>query len=130
VARRKSLNVAQRRAIWEAEAAKHAEGWVFCWRCTFRIDPVKHEWHCGHVDKAHAFGGTEMRPEHKDCNMQDCYKNVIPAVAKSNRVWSRMHERKKSRHVVPGSKASRFKKCVNGDVVDRRTGKVINRGRA
>jgi len=127
MARRKSLNVAQRRAIWEREEAKRDDKLVFCWRCTLRIDPQKHEWHCGHVDKARAFGGEEMRPEHKDCNMQDCWKTVIPAVAKSNRVWSRQMEKRKPRSPVPGSKASKYKKCVNGDVIERATGKVINR---
>jgi hypothetical protein len=123
MARRKSLNVAQRRAIWEREADKHASGLVFCWRCTLLIDPLKHEWHCGHVDKAHAFGGTEMRPEHKDCNMQDAWKNVIPAIAKSNRVWSRQNEKRKSRNPMPGSRQSNMKKCVDGRVIDRRTGR-------
>jgi hypothetical protein len=108
VARRKSLNVAQRSAIWERESAKRDDGLVFCWRCTLLIDPIKHEWHCGHVDKAHAFGGDEMRPEHKDCNMQDCWKNVIPAVAKSNRVWA--NEKRVSRNPVMGSKNTRFAK--------------------
>jgi hypothetical protein len=39
-------------------------------------------------------------------------------------------KRRSTRYVVPGSKRSPFKKCVNGDVVDRKTGKVIKRGRA
>lgn len=38
-------------------------------------------------------------------------------------------KRKSTRYVVNGSKRSPFKKCVNGDVIERATGKIIKRGR-
>jgi 5-methylcytosine-specific restriction protein A len=123
MARRKSYNVAQRRKIFE-----DANG--ICWRCQLPIDTLKEEWHVGHVGKAHAFGGEVVAPEHKSCNMRDCYETVIPAVAKSNRVWSRRNEKRVSRNPVPGSKNSKYKKCLNGDVIERATGKVISKGRA
>jgi 5-methylcytosine-specific restriction protein A len=122
LARRKSYNVAQRRAIFEANDG-------ICWRCRTKIDTLKEEWHVGHVGVAHSFGGEVVAPEHKSCNMKDCYEVVIPAVAKSNRIWSKRNEKKTSRNPVPGSKNSKFKKCMNGDVIERATGKVIRKGR-
>lgn len=124
---RKSYNLAQRRKIWEA--AQDKDGNVNCWRCGLRIDVMKEGWHVGHVGVAHSFGGEKVAPEHVKCNMDDCYKVVIPAVAKSNRIWSRHNEKRVSRNPVSGSKSSKYKKCVNGDVIERATGKVISRGR-
>jgi 5-methylcytosine-specific restriction endonuclease McrA len=116
VSRRKSYNVAQRRKIFE-----EANG--ICWRCGLKIDTLKEEWHVGHVGVAHAFGGDKVAPEHKSCNMKDCYEVVIPAVAKSNQVWSKRNERRKSRSPMLGSKQSNMKRCVDGRVIDRRTGR-------
>ena len=112
MARRKSYNLAQRRKIWEA--AQDKDGNVNCWRCGLRIDVMKEGWHVGHVGIAHSFGGEKVAPEHVKCNMDDCYKVVIPAVAKSNRVWSRHHEKRKPakmRRRLDGSVQRRCEEC-------------------
>jgi hypothetical protein len=75
--KRKRLTANQRAELFEAHGG-------ICWRCQLPIDPIKQEWHEGHVGAPHALGGTVVMPEHKECNMADAPK-VTKMVAKANR---------------------------------------------
>ena len=122
--RKKTWTPKQRREMWEKSGG-------ICWRCQLPIDYIKDGgWHVGHVDKPEALGGTKVAPEHISCNMQDAWKKVIPMIAKSDRIWMKQHGQKKPKKPMPGSRGSRWKKCVNGDVLDRITGERIKTGRS
>jgi len=89
-----------------------------CWRCGRKIEgkptPVYGvDWELGHVGAAHWAGGDEVAPEHMSCNRDDAKKQSA-AAAKSVRIRARdIGIKRAPRHVVPGSKASKWKKQYN-----------------
>jgi hypothetical protein len=96
------------------------EGQGKCWRCE---QPIRHEiygegWVLGHVGKAHWCGGVIVAPEHTACNAEDG-KVQSTLAAKSIRIQARAIGVKRPKRVMPGSRASKWKKKLNGQVVLR-----------
>lgn len=63
---------------------------------------------------------------------RQCHKDKTAADVKRIRKADRQRDkdrgtyiRSKGKTPMPGSKASRFKRTINGDVIDRRTGEVL-----
>ncbi len=71
---------------------------------------------------------TNWRPAHAACHRHKT-KGDVKVIAKAKRVKAK-HEGqfRPSRHIVPGSKASPFKKKPDGTVIDRATGEIIRKG--
>lgn len=93
-----------------------------CWRCGVKIHAERGEqWHLGHVDIAHAFGGKEVAPEHISCNREDA-KQVKRLAAKSDRIRARHLgiKRKPKGNPMAGTKASGWKQKIGG-AWERRT---------
>lgn len=76
-----------------------------------------------------AMGGADewrnVRPAHRDCHAAKT-KTDVTQIAKAKRV-NRKHTNnfRPPRNVVPGSKASRFQKKLDGTVINRITGEKI-----
>lgn len=107
---RKSYTTRQRVMLFEAHGGK-------CWRCGLPIT-IKDEWELGHCGRAYWLDGHEVAPEHKRCNREDA-KEQTKAAAKSVRIRAKAYGIKRTKHIVPGSKASPWKKKLDGTVVRR-----------
>lgn len=70
-------------------------------------------------------GGKNLVPLHPACHARKT-PGDITRIAKAKRVKAK-HEGtfRPPRAVVAGSKASRFKKCLSGAVLDRKTGRIV-----
>lgn len=97
--------------------------------CTFCREEIAREtqrWEVSHdipLELGGADDRTNMRPAHYDCHRQQTAKVDIPRIAKAKRVEAKHNGTfRPPRHVVPGSKASPWKKLLSGKVV-RRDGK-------
>jgi hypothetical protein len=91
-----------------------------CWRCGLPITSPSGKralygphWHMGHAGKAHWLGGSEYAPEHVSCNMKDAVVQT-KAAAKSRRIRAEAYGIKKVKRIVPGSRASGWKKPLHG----------------
>lgn len=92
-----------------------------CTICTRKIQPVE-SWTCEHV-KALINGGENAEP-----NLGVTCKNCLPAknaadVAEKARVYKvrskHLGLKPKAKHKIPGSKGTRWKKKISGEVVPR-----------
>ncbi|HEV7436524.1 MAG TPA: HNH endonuclease [Pseudorhizobium sp.] len=114
--KRKAMSPSRRLRIWEAHGG-------ICCLCQTKIDGVREEWTVEHL-RALGLGGEDddknCAPAHERCRRQKD-KVDAKAIAKAKRV--------KSRHLGLKPKSSlsnqRFKKLMDGTVVDRRTGEII-----
>lgn len=79
-----------------------------------------------------ALGGLDdainTRPAHRACHAQKT-KSDVKTIAKAKRVKAKhTGQFRPPRHIVPGSKASAFKKTLSGAVILRATGEIISKG--
>lgn len=111
-------------------AVHHAHGGI-CHICGEGINLAREKFEVEHVIPL-ALGGADsfanLRPAHIGCHAEKTASDVRK-IAKAKRVRAK-HDGtfRKPRFIVPGSVASRFKKCLNGAVIDRATGKTIRDG--
>jgi hypothetical protein len=82
------------------------------------IDPVRERWDAEHTSP-HANGGTDVRPAHVACHRIKTSTQDVPAIAKGKRVRDRHFGITQSASIMPGSRRSRWKKKINGEVVER-----------
>ncbi|MDW9726349.1 HNH endonuclease [Sinorhizobium meliloti] len=116
--KRGTMSPMRRLRIFEAHAG-------LCCLCGGRIDGVREKWTVEHL-RALGLGGADddanCGPAHEDCRRQKD-KADVKAIAKAKRV--------KAKHLgidKPKSSLShpRFRKLMDGSVVDRRTGEIVN----
>ena len=116
--RRRSLTRAQRVKIWDAHDG-------ICHICELPII-LGQPWQADHIIPRGLTGSDELEeyaPAHVDCH-QDKTRNDNRTVKKATRVRANhLGIRKPSR--MQGSRDSRLKKKVSGEVVDRETGEPI-----
>ena len=112
MSKRRSFTKKQRAAVFEA-------GDGLCHICGLLIDgPFEVE----HM-VPHALGGGDdignLRPAHPDCHAEKT-KQDVTRIAKAKRVEKKFNGTyRASRHIVPGSKLSKWKKPLNGPAVRR-----------
>lgn len=115
--KRGSMSPMRRLRIFEAHGGK-------CCLCAGKIDGVRQKWTIEHLI-ALGLGGADddgnCAPAHEHCR-RGKDKLDVAAIAKAKRI--------KAKHLgiaKPKSSLShpRFKRCMDGTVVDRRTGEVI-----
>lgn len=117
--KRRSMSPARRLRIWEAHSG-------VCCLCSTKIDGVREAWTVEHL-RALGLGGEDddknCAPAHETCRRQKD-KVDVKSIAKAKRV--------KAKHLgidKPKSSLSAgpYKRKINGDVVDTRTGEVVSR---
>lgn len=109
------MSTTRRLRIFEA-----AEG--RCHICGAKIDGTKERWEAEHVIPL-AAGGTDdddnIRPAHAKCHAGKTTKDR-KTIAKVNRVRAKHHgAARPARNPIPGSKSSRWKRKVGGQIVPR-----------
>src|SRR5688572_29270196 len=114
--KRKSLSAKDREKIF---AREHG----VCHLCKVTIDPVREKWQADHVI-AREFTGKddleEFKPAHVSCHKGKT-KDDVMMIRKAQRI------RRKHMGAKPQKPEPRYRKKMNGDVVDTRTNKVVNR---
>lgn len=124
--RRKSLTTRQRLD------AVHAGG-INCWYCGKPLNMARDEIEIDHIVPL-ALGGAESarnrRGLHVECHRLKTAEDMRQ-IAKAKRVAAKHAGTwKEPRHVVDGSLRSRFKRKLDGTVIERATGKVLREGRS
>lgn len=115
-------SVKARRICFETHRKQDAMGvHMICHLCNQRISPGRDPWEADHI-KRHAEGGEEsaenLWPAHEACHAAKSRKDASE-VAKGKRVAAKHYGIKRSARPMPGSKASRWKRKINGEVVPR-----------
>lgn len=120
----------KRRKWSEAQRKRlHGEHGGLCHICGEVIDMDTQKMEVEHVIPI-ALGGRDdwpnLRPAHRACHAAKT-KTDVRQIAKAKRV-SKKHtgEFRPPRRIVPGSKASRFQKKLDGTVILRSTGEKIS----
>lgn len=115
--KRKTLTPRMRLKVWENHKG-------ICALCNGKIDGIRERWIVEHM-RALELGGADdesnMAPVHEVCAM---LKTSGPEgdharAAKAKRVKSKHLGIKKSKNPLPGSKGSKWKKKIDGSVVER-----------
>jgi 5-methylcytosine-specific restriction protein A len=110
-----------RRTAEHREAICVARGWI-CHICELPIDPVRQRHELDHIIPL-ANGGTDdddnLWPAHAACHLKKTADDVAK-IAKGKRMRARhLGTKPPSPHIVPGSRRSKWKKKVSGEVVLR-----------
>lgn len=114
--RRRSISTRERVAIFE-----RARG--VCHICGGRIDGTREAWEVEHVVPL-ALGGDEnpgsdnLQPAHVGCHARKTAEDA-GRIAKAKRLHARHIGAKRPRSVIPGSRASRWKRTIDGRTVLR-----------
>lgn len=94
-----------------------------CHICGGRIDGTRDRWDVEHVIPL-ALGGNEdkgsdnLQPAHAKCHARKTPEDA-GRIAKAKRVEARHRGAKKPRSIIPGSKASRWKRRLDGTIERR-----------
>lgn len=120
--RRRALTAKRRTEVFVAAGG-------VCHICGHKIDAMAERWEADHVIPL-AMGGEDeipnLQPAHEICHRQKKTPQDQAHIAKSKRMQQRAIGVKRTvRNPIPGSKGTRFKKTVDGRVVDRRTGEEV-----
>lgn len=115
-------SVRARRICFETHRKQDPMGvYMLCHLCKQRISPGRDNWEADHIAR-HAEGGGEtaenLWPAHEACHAAKSRKDASE-VAKGKRVAAKHYGIKRSARPMPGSKASKWKRKVNGEVVPR-----------
>jgi 5-methylcytosine-specific restriction protein A len=108
-----------RREVFDANRKTDETGRVYmeCHICHGRIWPGAERWDAEHVIP-HANGGKEVLPAHEKCHAVKT-RNDVSEIAKGKRVSERHFGIKQAGGAMPGSRRSKWKKKMNGEVVER-----------
>ncbi len=116
MARRRHISRAMRIRIWEAD-----KSCPFCGEIIPDLKEVRVE--VSHTIPIELGGADEernMRVAHYECHREHTAKVDIPMIAKAKRVEKKHNGTfRPPRHIVPGSKASPWKKTIRGKVERR-----------
>lgn len=125
MAKRRCISKAMRFAIYDAAQGR-------CHICGEVIDLATEKMEIEHQVPS-ALGGKEdfsnLQPAHVHCHSAKT-KTDVTRIAKAKRV-ERKHNGtfRPPRHIMAGSKASKYRKCLNGKVTLRRTGETVSEPR-
>jgi hypothetical protein len=95
------------------------ESFVICNLCS---RPVSHneDWHESHIGAPKALGGIKVGIAHKLCNLEDGRTNVVPFVARANRMQKTyLGTATPSDTPLPFGRKSALSKTLKGPVVPR-----------
>lgn len=82
-------------------------------------------WEVSHPIPLELGGGDDdsnRAPAHYGCHKWQTSMVDIPAIAKAKRIVRREFDFSRARRPLPGGRSDNMKKCMDGTVVDRRTG--------
>jgi 5-methylcytosine-specific restriction protein A len=111
--KRQSLSPMKRLAVFEAASGR-------CHLCGRRIQAGE-LWEVEHIRAIGLLGEdaeSNMAPAHKACHAPKTADDVA-RISKAKRVKSKHVDRRQSRTPMPGSRQSKWKKKMNGEVVLR-----------
>lgn len=119
---RPSLSDSNRVRLWNLHKG-------ICHICGEKIDGVREKWDVEHVIPRALIGkladtDDNMRPAHKACHAKKTAAD-LGNIAKAKRREARHIGAHRPKSVIPGSRSSRFKRKLDGTVVDRITGERI-----
>jgi 5-methylcytosine-specific restriction protein A len=108
-----------RRECFDANKRVDETGRIYleCHICHGRISVGSQSWDAEHV-VPFANSGTLVLPAHTGCHREKT-KRDVSEIAKGKRVSDRHWGIRQSSGVMPGSRRSRWKKKMNGEVVER-----------
>ena len=118
-------SVRARRICFETHKKTDQQGriWMTCHLNGCRIDPVRDPWRADHIRRWAEGGGDtpdNLLPICVRCDREEKVPKDISEVAKGKRVAAKHYGvKKRSARPMPGSKASRWKRKINGEVVPR-----------
>jgi 5-methylcytosine-specific restriction enzyme A len=93
-----------------------------CHRCALAIDPVRERFEIGHVIPwaiSRDDSDENCQPEHYTCHRAHTNEVDIPLIAKVKRQYRNHNGFRVSARPMPGSKASPFRKRMDGTVEKR-----------
>lgn len=122
---RRKLSTRARLACWERHGGR-------CCLCGERIDGARERWIVEHI-LALELGGPDtednMAPAHERCAIEKTRKDHAMA-AKAKRMKARhIGARKESSRAMPCGRGSRFRKRMDGTLIDKETGLPVGRRR-
>ena len=112
---RRRMSTTRRLRIFQA-----AKG--ICHLCDGKIDGTREAWDADHVIPLEISGDDSddnLRPAHERCHSIKTGSKDIPVIAKAKRVEAKHIGAKKSKATLAGSRASKWKKPINGPAVRR-----------
>lgn len=117
-----------RRICWNTHKTVHVgtgEQVMICWKCRCYVDPVRDPWRADHIIR-HAEGGLEtadnLRPICLPCDTGPDGKAAKDTreIAKAKRIAEKhFGVRERGRRPMPGSRASGWKRKIDGTVERR-----------
>ena len=94
---------------------------LVCYRCSSIMDPARQQWEAEH-ELVRAHGGSDDPPNVKPvcipCHKEKTKKDV-KAISKGKRQRDRHFNIRRSPTPMPFGRNSRFKKKINGQIVER-----------
>jgi hypothetical protein len=126
------LTSKQRAVLYDAEAAKalaaNRGALPICNICDGPVDGTRERWHESHNPLLpRALGGAVTGIAHERCNLEHNWRIDTPLIAKNNRLRQRNIGAYRTKHPMRGGRSDTIKIKLDGTVVDRATGEVINR---
>lgn len=126
------LSTRAREELYDAEAAKARSAGrgnlPVCNICNCPIDGVRQAWDASHDPaKPNWLGGAVTGIAHRRCNRAHNNHHDTPRYAKSRRQRQMNIGARQSRMPLPGGRDDRIRKKMNGDVVERATGRMLSR---
>jgi 5-methylcytosine-specific restriction enzyme A len=95
-----------------------------CHLCGLTIDGTREPWDADHVIALEISGDdsdANLAPAHKRCHAAKTAKEDVPTIAKAKRVAAKHKGAWRPRSTLAGSKASKWKRKLNGETVRRDT---------
>jgi len=115
MSKRKRISTKARVAIFERHHG-------VCHLCSLKIT-VGQEWDVSHENPLELGGADDESnwlPAHRRCHREHTALNDIPAIAKAKRIYAKhIGAKPPSRNPMPGSRASKWKRKMDGSVVLR-----------
>lgn len=94
---------------------------VICNLCDLPVSRDE-DWHESHIGVPKALGGNKVGIAHADCNLEDGRKNVVPFVARANRMLkTNLGTALLSDTPLPFGRRDPFRKTIKGKIVPRLT---------
>ena len=99
-----------------------------CHICGERIDGTRERWDADHIiplEISRDDGDDNLAPAHEACHRRRKTPQDRKTIAKAQRVEKKHTGAHRPRSVIPGSRGSRYKRTIDGRVVDRETGEEV-----
>lgn len=113
-----------RRICFEAHKREDAAGkYLICYLCQIKIRPATEEWEADHIRRHAEDGGStgeNLWPVHVKCHKVKTNTVDKKEIAKGKRVKDKVFGIRKTKRPMPGSRASNFKRKMNGQVERRK----------